>query len=229
MVDGKAILPGSAFIEVAITAARQMSGSSDVELMNLEIFRPLELHATRLTELSTIVSIETGQIEIRSREYMSEDDWSVHAVARMRKSVKTMAARIEIIGENEPAAEIGTDEAYETARRFGLDYSPSFNLLKKVQSSSAKRVLSVQLHPAAKPAHPYLSYDLNPISVDASFHGLVALFGQLTGDMSGAPYIPVRFGAVRFRANTGDICSAHLHIQRFSTHSLKVRVELFDA
>lgn len=229
VVDGKAILPGSAFIEIAITAARQMSGSSDVELMNLEIFRPLELHATRLTELSTIVSIETGQIEIRSREYMSEDDWSVHAVARIRKSVKTMAARIEIIGEDEPAAEIGTDEAYETARRFGLDYGPSFNLLKNVQSSSAKRVLSVQLHPAAKPSHPYLSYNLNPISVDASFHGLVALFGQLTGDMSGAPYIPVRFGAVRFRADAGDICSAHLHIQSFSTHSLKVRVELFDA
>ncbi|MBN7809050.1 SDR family NAD(P)-dependent oxidoreductase [Agrobacterium rosae] len=230
VVDGKSILPGSAFIEIAVTAARQLYGVPDVELMNLEIIRPLELQTSRLSELSTIVSPETGQIEIRSREYLSEDDWSVHAVARIRKIVKSMTARVAFVSDTDAtAAKIDTDEAYETARQFGLDYGPSFSLLNGVRISSSQQTLSVQLSPPAKPAHPYLSYNLNPISVDAAFHGLVALFSKLTGDAAGAPYIPVRFGSVRYRAAAGDIRSAQIDIQKFSPHSLKIRVELFDA
>ncbi|MES5100722.1 SDR family NAD(P)-dependent oxidoreductase [Agrobacterium sp. BA1120] len=230
VVDGKSILPGSAFIEIVIAAASELYSASDVELMNLEIIRPLELHTSRLMELSTIVSSETGQVEIRSREYLSEDDWSIHAVARIRKPVKAMISRIGLVHADKSAVpKICKVDAYETARQFGLDYGASFNLLESVQISSSQQILLMELSPAARPAHPYLSYNLNPISVDAAFHGLVALFSTLTGDVSGAPYIPVRFGAVRYRANAGNIRSARIDIQKFSPHSLKIRVELFDA
>ncbi len=227
VVDGKSILPGSAFLEITVAAAHQLLGSAEIEVSNLEIVRPLELQTTRMSELSTIVSMETGQIEIRSREYMSEDDWSVHATARIRKPVKALTSTIrKHMQDDVSTLEILRERAYETARSFGLDYGPSFQLLRKVGVFDDK-VLKVELSSSLKPSHPYLSYHINPIAVDAAFHGLVALFGQLTGKLDGAPYIPVRFGSIRIHAGDNEIRFAQIEILRFSPHSLKIRVELF--
>ncbi|WP_320201891.1 type I polyketide synthase [Agrobacterium sp. rho-13.3] len=228
VVDGKSILPGSAFIEIAVTAAAQYYGSANIELRNLEILRPLELHTSRISEVSTILSPETGQIEIRSREYLSEDDWSLHAVARARKPVKAQArdaARADRVQQSTKTIDAAT--AYRTASQFGLDYGPAFRLLKNA-TVYANNTLSIDLVTPQQPAHPYLTYNLNPMSIDAAFHGLVALFADLTGDMGGAPYIPVRFGTVRLQSISAAICSARIEILRMSPHSLKIRVELFD-
>ncbi len=225
VVDGKAIMPGSAYIEIAVQAARHYYDSVEVEITNLEIFRPLELRETRIAEVSTRISPETGVIEIASREYLSEDGWTVHATARSRKPAG-LSRRPELnVVPFAKAHEIGADEAYETARRFGLDYAGCFQLLSRAELYG-ERHLVVDLKPPAKPAHPWLSYDLDPISIDAAFHGLVALFGRLTGEADGAPYIPVRFGAIRTGVAGREIVRAVVEIQRFSQNSLKARFEL---
>ncbi len=229
VVDGKSILPGSAFIEIAVQAAQNFFMTPDVEVRNLEIIRPLELHENRLAELSTVISPETGQLEIRSREYLSEDDWSINAVGRIRKPVAEFARHTpQAAGNISDARTIDGSVAYRTARQFGLDYGVDFRLLENVRVLPDRK-LHVRLFEARSPAHPYLSYNLNPISIDAAFHGLVALFADLTGDLSGAPYIPVRFGAIRSRAGVTDIRSAQIEILRASPFSLKIRVELLDA
>ncbi|MCX8996209.1 SDR family NAD(P)-dependent oxidoreductase [Rhizobiaceae bacterium BDR2-2] len=225
VVDGKPIMPGSAYIEIAVQAARRYYGAAEVEITNLEIFRPLDLRDTRIAEVSTRISPETGLIEIASREYMSEDGWTVHATARSRVSAGLSRKHELNVVPFGKAHEIRAEEAYETARRFGLDYAESFQLLSRAELFG-ERHLVVDLKSPPAPAHPYLSYDLNPISIDAAFHGLVALFGRLTGDADGAPYIPVRFGAIRTAAAGKEIVRAVIEIQRFSPNSLKARFEL---
>lgn len=225
VVDGKAIMPGSAYIEIAVQAARRYYGTAEVEITNLEIFRPLDLRENRIAEVSTRISPETGVIEIASREYMSEDGWAVHATARSRKSAG-LSRRPELnVVPFGKAHEIRAEEAYETARRFGLDYAECFQLLSRAELFG-DRHLVVDLKRPGKPAHPWLAYDLNPISIDAAFHGLVALFGRLTGEADGAPYIPVRFGAIRTGVAGKEIVRAVVEIQRFSPNSLKARFEL---
>ncbi|KIP97611.1 beta-ketoacyl synthase [Agrobacterium tumefaciens] len=225
VVDGKSIIPGSAFIEIAVQAARGYYGTEEVEINNLEIFRPLELRDSRMSELLTRISPETGVIEIASREYMSEDGWTIHATARSRISVG-LSRKAELnIGDFGKAYAISAAEAYETARRFGLDYAPCFQLLERAEVFGDRHIV-VSLLPAASPAHPYLSYGMDPVSTDAAFHGLVALFGSLTGEIDGAPYIPVRFGAVRTASSGQPIASAVIQIERFSANSLKARIEL---
>ncbi len=123
---------------------------------------------------------------------------------------------------------VTSDEAYETAERFGLQYGPCFQLLSKA-TSFGRTFIEVDLKPAEKPAHPFIEYNLNPFSVDAAFHGLVALFGELSGNETGAPYIPVRFGSIRVSGKGGAIVRARIDIERFSSYSIKVRFQMFDA
>ncbi|WHA42592.1 type I polyketide synthase [Agrobacterium larrymoorei] len=227
VVDGKAILPGSAFIEIAVTAAQQFYDTSSVEVRNLEIIRPLELHANRLSELSTVLSPETGQVEIRSRDYLSEDEWTVHVVARARKPLSPPTKPKATPNEDASLQVVEAAAAYRTASLFGLDYGPAFRLLDRVDVAGGK-TLFVDLAPAQPPKHPYVGYNLNPFSVDAAFHGLVALFADLTGEGGGAPYIPVRFGAVHVQSAGADIRRAKIDILRMSANTLRIRVELLD-
>jgi acyl transferase domain-containing protein/NADPH:quinone reductase-like Zn-dependent oxidoreductase/acyl carrier protein/short-subunit dehydrogenase len=228
VVDSRAILPGSGFIEIAVTAAQRYYGADEVEISNLEIVRPLELRQDRIVELSTLLSPETGYIEIRSRERLSHDDWTVHAVARSRRPIEAAAEVPMARPAGAQGSLVTSDEAYETAERFGLQYGPRFQLLSKA-TSFGRTFIEVDLKPAKKPAHPFIEYNLNPFSVDAAFHGLVALFGELSGNEAGAPYIPVRFGSIRVSSRGGAIANARIEIERFSGYSIKVRFQMFDA
>ena len=229
VVDGKAIMPGSGFIEIAVTAVQRYYQTDEVEIGNLEIVRPLELRRDRMVELSTILSPKTGDIEIRSRERLSNDDWTVHAVARGRKPVEDdqIADRVERRSEGRKSL-LTSEKTYEMAERFGLQYGPHFQLLSKAVAFGHDRI-EVDLKPASAPSHPFASYNLNPMSVDAVFHGLVALFEQLSGDEAGAPYIPVRFGTVRVSGKGRPVAKAVIEIDRFSRNSIKARFRMFDA
>ncbi len=227
VVDGKAILPGSGFIEIAVAAAQQFYGTDSVEITNLEIVRPLELSDSRIMELSTVLSPETGDIEIRSRERLSEDDWAVHAVARSRKPLPSEERPLPSFAGMRKTATVAPAKAYDTARQFGLDYGPRFQLLAKAVAYD-DRIVDVELKSPDKSGHPLVTYALNPISVDATFHGLVALFDRFTGDKSGAPYIPVRFGSVSVVGAGKPIARATIEIERVSANSIKARFHFFD-
>ncbi|SER92251.1 Acyl transferase domain-containing protein [Rhizobium sp. NFR03] len=226
VVDGKAILPGSGFIEIAISAAQQFYGTGEVEITNLEIVRPLELGDNRIMELSTLLSPETGDIEIRSRERLTEDDWAVHAVARCRKPIaRNDHVRPDFKGLEKTETVLAA-KAYETARQFGLDYGPRFQLMSKAVAFGDK-FIDVELKTPSEAGHPFVSYSLNPISVDATFHGMVALFGRFTGEAGGAPYIPVRFGSVRLAASGQVIKRAIAEVERVSANSIKARFRFY--
>lgn len=226
VVDSRAIMPGAGFIEIAVSAAQRYYGTPEVEISNLEIVRPLELRPDRMVELSTLLSPETGYIEIRSRERLSSDDWTVHAVARSRHAAGAVVGSAIVAPQGERGTLLSADETYETAERFGLQYGPRFRLLNKAVAYG-QTIVEVDLKPAAAPAHPYVQYNLNPFSTDAVFHGLVALFGQLSGGDVGSPYIPVRFGAIHVTGG-GQIARAMIEIERFSAYSIKARFQLFD-
>lgn len=228
VVDSRAILPGSGFIEIAVTAAQRYYGTAEAEVTNLEIVRPLELRQDRIVELSTLLSPETGYIEIRSRERLSNDDWTVHAIARSRRPIEGEGEAVLKKPDGEQPSIVGARQAYETAERFGLQYGPHFQLLSEARSYG-RTFIEVDLKPAMAAAHPFIEYNLNPFSVDAAFHGLVALFDQLSGSEAGSPYIPVRFGSVKVSGATGRIARAAIEIERFSGFSIKVRFQMFDA
>lgn len=228
VVDSKPILPGSGFIEIALSAARQYYGTPVVEITNLEIVRPLELGDTRMMELSTVLSPETGDIEIRSRERLSEDDWAVHAVARSRKPLPDDGdINAAPFAGLEKTATVSAGKAYDTARQFGLDYGPRFQLMANAVSYG-NRLIDVDLKEPAAAGNPFVSYSLNPISVDATFHGLVALFDRFTGESGGAPYIPVRFGSVKLLKPGVTIKRAIIEIERISANSIKAKFRFFD-
>ncbi|HET7411486.1 MAG TPA: polyketide synthase dehydratase domain-containing protein, partial [Pararhizobium sp.] len=224
VVDGRSILPGTGFLEIALSAARQFLGADRIEISGMEILHPLELSRETLSELSTIISPDTGAIEIRSRERLGGGDWTLHAKARARRlKIDAMAAPKTAIRSG--SAIIERAAAYAAASRFRLDYGPKFRLLRQAVRHGESQIDLVLDAPAA-PAHPYLAYTLDPVSVDATFHGLIAAFSA-PGDDEGAPFVPIRFGRVRLHAVGQVIDRASVVIRRAGASSVKADFVLF--
>jgi acyl transferase domain-containing protein len=225
VVEGRAIMPGAGFVEIALQVAQQYFRSDKVSLVNMELLHPLALDA-KLLELSTVISPETGLIEIGSRERLTTDDWTLHAVARCQKFMEDNGAN-HYADIADHGTSIASERIYAIASDFGLDYGPVFRLLSEAMSDGKQRV-DVKLAPSAAPAHPMMNWSVSPMSLDAAFHGLVGLFDQLSGETDGAPYIPVRFGSVDLLKPGAVICHARIEIQRYSAHSIKARFILCD-
>ncbi|WP_411033328.1 SDR family NAD(P)-dependent oxidoreductase [Shinella sp. BYT-45] len=223
VVDGRAIMPGAGFVEIALQVAQQALGTDAVQLTNIELLRPLEL-GSAMVELSTVISRETGTIEIRSRERLSADDWTLHVVCRCQKALPAMRTpALEALGSG--AEDIPAERIYGIASSFGLDYGPAFRLAKRVQTDQRARI-DVELAPGSAPAHPMLAWGVNPMLLDAAFHGLVGLFDRFSGDAEGAPYIPVHFGSISLLAAGIAPARARIEVERVSPHSIKARFVL---
>ncbi|MFC3071887.1 type I polyketide synthase [Shinella pollutisoli] len=221
VVDGRSIMPGAGFVEVALQVAREALGSDDVQLTNVELLRPLELDM-RMVELSSVISRETGTIEIRSRERLSTDDWTVHAVCRCQKVMPGTRPGALAAIPRAAAQEVSKEQIYRIASSFGLDYGPAFRLAERAVTDGGARI-DVDLARPVNPAHPMLSWGLNPMVLDAAFHGLVGLFDKLSGDAEGAPYIPVHFGSVSVLSAGKPATRARIEVERVSPYSIKAR------
>ena len=226
VVDGNPILPASAFIDMVIAAARRFHGEHAFEITNLEILQPLALSPSKTLEVATVVSAETGHIEIKSRERLNEADWSLNVVARTRRSTSAAVPDVAI-SSGAPTEIIGADDVYRIARRFKLEYGPNFQLLQQVQRFGDSH-LEVDLAAPSGKGHPYLVHELNPISTDAALHGLVGLFAHLAPDNGTAPYIPVHFGAIQIYQPRSVIRRAVIKIERASKYSIKANLSLVD-
>lgn len=227
-VDGKIIVPGAGFVEMAHAAGREWLGTDLLEIRNMDITQPMVLDNDHITEVKLQILPDTASFEIASRRRLSDDPWQVHATCNIAKIPGALGDENLTATPPPPDQPSGADRLYATARRLGLDYGPSFQLLKSVD-----RIDGDTLHVAIHPTHDAMAgskiYGLHPISLDACFHGLIALFDEISGaDLQNA-FIPVRFGRIRVYDAHCGVRSATIHVERRSKRSIRCRLSLHNA
>ena len=228
-VNGRTVVPGTALAEMALAAASQWQGSAAVELRDMDIVQALILEEGRLREVRTSLSADTSSFEISSRARLSSEDWQVHASGRF-------AVLPPADGAPTPAARLDPDDnapvlapIYELARRYGLEYGPAFRKLCAVERPGKDR-LSIALCPpeAGGLAHA-ARYQVFPDEFDACFHGLAALFEDLSAGGDRLAYVPVRFGRLRLYQAGRHIRCGEIRIRSATQRGIAADFTLMDA
>ena len=83
-VDGQTILPGAAFVEMALAVARDWKGDDSVSLSGFEILQPLLFAASASREVLCRVSAATATVEILSRPRLSQGRFRASCARRHR-------------------------------------------------------------------------------------------------------------------------------------------------
>ncbi len=226
-IEGVPVLPATAVLEMALAAAwLRRPDARAVEVVDVELRRPLPFDKGRSREIRTVVAGEDGDWELSSRPRLADEPLTLHAVARLATAGDRQVA--PLFTERKPArGEVDAATLYRLAAQLGLNYGSQFRTVARIELLGADEALAhLDSSVIDEPLDRYL---IHPALVDGALQALLALIADRRADLEGVSFLPWRFGRVRIAAPFGrPACRARLRVTRLGTRSASANIALFD-
>lgn len=193
------VLPGAAFVEMGLAAAREIHGSQDIVLEKMAFRRALIVTGTDDPVLRLEYEPEGDQFTIYSRPRDDRDGWILHASGRVVPTEAPPEPRHDaplrsgIEGEAVDGATF-----YERLSTLGYHYGPTFRNVRKLWPRGT-RVLAL-----IESEHATEGQIASPPLVDACIQSLLGIVDDAEGML-----VPV--GLERFRLYGGLGCRFYCH------------------
>ena len=224
-VEGRAILPGAAFAEMALAVARDWLRCDAAMIADLEISSPMQLGPDIGREVLCRLSPLINHLEILSRPRLGQAPWQSHATAKIvRDSAVGLLPQVEDHAPPHPSHSVTGAEIYAMAERAGLHYGPTF---QKLRTAAAVRPDRITLDLTDEVADSAFAVD--PARLDACFHALVLIFSSLRDAVHGTAYIPVRFGEIMLRKPGVTFVKGRIDVLRRDDRIIIANLLLTDA
>ncbi|MFF2618633.1 SDR family NAD(P)-dependent oxidoreductase [Kitasatospora sp. NPDC058046] len=185
------VMPAAAFVDLAVSAAREVS-TGPVELTDLVVERalPLPFDDPR-AELSVQTSLgEGGRIRVFGRA-RAQDEWQRHATGRARRLFRERPTALDAHPATAGGERWSSERHHARCQRLLLDFGPAFRPLTELWVGEGE-VLAWYSAPAGMASGP----TAHPALLDGALQAGIPLLP--TGDAESAPYLPDRFGRVRW-------------------------------
>src|SRR5690554_356995 len=221
-VHNHAILPGTAFVDMAAALSSRIFPASECSIKRLTIQKPL-IYAGQDIHLHTLVTEEDGKRLFRIFSRQSEDEsWIEQAQGELVQSREAAWARP--LSNKPESDDIDPAWYYESIREKGIDYQNEFQGIERLYKTASGAVAHVQVPPDALRSN--LTFSIHPVVLDACLHVLGATYPEAAREHV---YIPFEFADVHFdRALPERVICEAVTVESGSDHLLKGRVLIFD-
>ena len=231
-VGGAVILPGAAYLELALAAAHawQPDAAAQVQVDRLEILSPVVFDGEHAQTLRVIIDPTNARVRIEGRRRLSHDAWAMHARCQLRTNqTRPFFASAQM----PPLAEIGHElsgaQLYALASALGLDYGPAFRGLRAIQADAHTLHAELGWTDGAEPAAGYV---LHPAVLDQCFQATFAWFeAELHAGTRPMAFLPIGMERVTLQQTGVAERASRLRARlvRRSPHSVVADFELLDA
>ena len=221
-VGGAIVLPGAAYVEMALAASQQFYGGDSIEIEQLDIVAPVVFDENHGRSIRLELNPRDGSFQIRSRLRLSDDEWSLHAAGRLLGTMSVdLATRIPDVIEN--AIMMDRETHYRLASAIGLEYAGDFRSLANTQHNDTR--LAGEFLPVPDDA----GWLLQPGQLDVCFQSLLDFYRQEIESGNGVPLLPVKVGRLQMRVGGGPAAGFRCHLRKRSLRSVLADFEIFDA
>nr|MDP9360664.1 SDR family NAD(P)-dependent oxidoreductase [Acidobacteriota bacterium] len=221
LVYHKPVVPGAAYVEMALAAATELANSErvSVDVEDVAFHQALTLAPQELRTVQ--LRARDGSFELSSLEPKS-GEWMLHASGRTSCTSSANEPRMENLAALKarcPDA-VDIDQFYDAIRSRGIEYGPTFRAVEKLWTNGSEAIGEIGL-PGNVDANDH--YLLHPVLFDASLQVLGACFPR---DESDGVYLPVGIDRVRYRRHSGKRQWVHARLNR---NNLSADFRLLDA
>ena len=227
-IEGEPVLPAAAVLEMALAAARRRSPDAGaIEVVDVELRRPLPFGKGRPREIRTVAIGEDGDWTLSSRPRLADEPLTLHAVARLVSAGDGQAAA-RFAAPTAIEGEIDAATLYRLAAQLGLDYGSRFRTVRRIELLGRGEALA-HLDPSVigTDGDDYL---IHPALLDGALQAMLGLLAGRDNELTGASFLPWRFGRIRAAAPFGrGVSHARLRLTRVGTRSAAADIVLFDA
>jgi acyl transferase domain-containing protein/NADPH:quinone reductase-like Zn-dependent oxidoreductase/NAD(P)-dependent dehydrogenase (short-subunit alcohol dehydrogenase family)/acyl carrier protein len=220
-VGEQTIFPGTGFLDIALSVAREWLQSDCVTIADFEILKPLDLSSDETRHVITRISPASSTFEILSRSRLAEGDWLLNVRGKIiHGSAPSQGPDLGDLVPKE-AATIDGSEIYRLSERHSLHYGPAFRQVRQVRRF--QDYLTVELN--ALEILPDLSLD--PLALDACAHAIFPIFVDLDAEQRGVTYIPVRIDEVALFHAGATISRADVHVVTKNERSILANYSIY--
>ncbi|MFJ5772721.1 SDR family NAD(P)-dependent oxidoreductase [Streptomyces sp. NPDC093094] len=199
-VGGTVLLPGTAFVELAVQAGDRV-GCGRVEELTLSAPLALPEHGGVRVQLAVGAPATAGgrPFTVHSRPEDAPDDepWTLHASGTLTPATGRPGTPLTV-WPPEGATGIPLDGLHDDLAATGLVYGPLFRSLHAAWRSGEEIWAEVRL--PAEPPHGAEEFALHPAALDAATHALRAA-GAGDADAGGAGLVPFSWSGVELHAS----------------------------
>ncbi|WP_428847190.1 SDR family NAD(P)-dependent oxidoreductase [Nocardia arthritidis] len=214
-VHGTAVLPGTAFVELALHAGGRLGCPAVGELT---VEAPVVLPEQGGRQLQIVVGVpeEDGArpIAFYSREESEDDEWFRHATGRLDPAIQRPAAG-PTSWPPQGATQLPTDDLYAELAVAGLDYGPVFRGVTAVWHSGAELFAEIELDEGTDVG----AFGVHPALLDAALHPMSLLAAD--------EQIRLPFSWTAVAVHTAGVRAARVRLRPRGENALAV--DLFDA
>ncbi|MBZ4422804.1 type I polyketide synthase [Myxococcus sp. RHSTA-1-4] len=213
-VGGAIILPGAAYLEMALSAAHEVLGDAAYELVGTSFREALLFPEGQTRTVQTALTDEgEGNLSfLLSSQKAGEagTGWLTHAAGRVRKTrigPERTPESLEAIRER-CVTGVAREAYYEALASRGVTYGPLFQGVRQVWRGRSEALGHVRLPErlAAKDS----AYRIHPVLLDACFQVVAAaVSGEDAGAHSG-PAVPVSLECLRIHERPGAEVFCHV-------------------
>ena len=195
-IGDNVVLPATAYLELALSAGRELYGERACGLRGVELREALLLEADRDTEVQTVVEPEAaGTARFRIYSSTGGKEWQLHAEGEIGLEAGGERAEAETLEAARAGCreELARETFYAGLRERGLQFGASFQGVERIWRGEREAVGEVWLPAEAGRA---AMAGLHPALLDACLQVTAAALGQ----QDGALYLPVRIQRVDISA-----------------------------
>jgi acyl transferase domain-containing protein/acyl-CoA synthetase (AMP-forming)/AMP-acid ligase II/acyl carrier protein len=207
-VQSRAVLPGSAYVEMALAAAAAVLGPGGHRLEDLALRALMDVGADepRTVQLALALGAEaTASFQVFSRPADGSADWTLHATGSLRGGTERQrrVLFLEDVRERCPDA-VSAAAHYAAMEARGLDYGPSFRGVEQRWRGGREAIARIRLPDAVGDGPRHL---VHPALLDACFQVLAA---GISDGVDSVTYVPIGLAAAERHACLPAAVWAHV-------------------
>jgi len=221
-VGGAVVFPGAAYTEMALAAAREWMQEEHFTIEQMDIISPMVFVGEHGRTLRFLLNPRDGGFQIKSRQRLSSDEWSLHAAGRLLESTGSFFEPA-IAAVSVPIRKIDRFTHYKLASSLGLEYGPFFQGMREARLSDDLLEADLSL-PEGLSLDSYL---LHPAVLDVCFQSLVNFFAEEIDSGQGLALLPVKTERLDVYS-FNNVVRFRVVLRRRSTRSVLADFELLD-
>ncbi|KAA9165879.1 acyltransferase domain-containing protein [Amycolatopsis acidicola] len=195
-LDGRPVLPSSAYLEMASAAAHRVFETEQVTLRGVTLHRPLTLRE-QTSVTTTFTPGEPGRGSIRVHTKAPDGTWQLHATAEAEAAHPVGAEDCVSEVDEDEFAPVSTTDVHSQLASLGLSYGPAFSGMRNARAST--RAGDHRLRAVAEVSLPEAAPKLSRLRLHPAFvESCLQVFAAALFDPDATEVrIPVEYGTVR--------------------------------
>ncbi|MBN3925716.1 type I polyketide synthase [Nostoc sp. NMS4] len=225
-IQGVAVYPGAAYVEMALAAAIQTFGNEPYVLEEIEFLQALPLPDNQTHSLQLILDSSQTTFDIYGKTKDTEDSWTRYATGKFSRTSHHFLPNLVVLDEYKSlcSKEINPQDCYQQFQEMGLEYGPSFQGIEQLFCGEKQSLAKIKVHPEL--LTEVEDYQLHPAILDACFQALLgALF---LDDKTDKVYLPIEISRFQVYARPGVQLWSYTQIVEQTATSFKGDIRLLD-